>query len=298
MDLLKHLGAFFGWLSGIVAGVTATLYAVGFIASIARQRMLGLDWGATSQEALWYLGLGGQVAARWAFLATVWLLLVIAVGESLIWGLRRIARWERRELRAFRSAALWLDRQLIWFIALVATLFTGLMMNAFDGALQVNGLLLADAGAICTAGGVVGDLVTANGAGLTARADTVAGFAALALGTGAYAVPRLLARHGPALPMLLCVAVAFQALAAIPTAHGIFLFDARLHDVVLEGEGLPGERDGVLSLVGRVRGGVWLWEPATGDMHWIAERTITGLRVGAPRTIRSLACRDAGAGVP
>jgi hypothetical protein len=110
-------------------------------------------------------------------------------------------------------------------------------------------------------------------------------------------VPRLLARHGPALPLLLCAAVAFQALAAIPTAHGIFLFDARLHDVVPEREGLPGEGGTPLSLVAQVRGGVWLWEPATGDMHWIAERTITGLRVGAPRSIRSLACREAGAGV-
>lgn len=291
MDLLKHLGAFFGWLSGIVAGVTATLYAIGFIASIARQRMLGLDWGATSQEALWYLGLGGQVASRWAFLATVWLILVIAVGESTIWALQRIASWERRELRAFRSTALWLERQLVWFIALLATLFTGLMMNAFDGALQVSGLLFAGAREICTGGGVVGDLVTANGAELAARADTVAGFAALALGTAAYAVPRLLARHGPALPMLLCAAVAFQALAAIPTAHGIFLFDARLHDVVPQGEELPGDRAGALSLVARIRGGIWLWEPSTGDMHWIAERTISGLRVGEPRTIRSLACR-------
>jgi hypothetical protein len=298
MDLLKHLGGFFGWLSGIVAGVTATLYAIGFIASLARQRMLGLDWGATSQETLWYLGLGGQVASRWAFLATVWLLLVIAVGESFIWALRRISGWERRELRFFRSAALWLDRQLIWLIALVATLFTGLMMNAFDGALQVSGLLFAGAGEICTGGGVVGDLVTANDAALTARADTVAGFAALALGTGAYAVPRLLARHGPALPMLLCGAVAFQALAAIPTAHGIFLFDARLHDVDPQGGGPAGDRAGALSLVARVRDGIWLWEPSTGDMHWIAEEAVSGLRVGAPRSIRSLACRQACRGVP
>lgn len=290
MDLLKQVGAFFGWLSGVVAGVTAALYALGFIATIARQGMLGLEWAITSREALYYLGLGGQVASRWAFLATVWLLLVIAAGETLLWTIRWVAGREHIRLRAIRKCAAWIDRQLIWLIAILAMLFAGLMMNAFDGALQVRGLLFASVGELCRSDGVLADLAGANSNALAVRADRVAGFAALAIGTCAYAVPRLVASHGPALPMLVCIAVAFQAVAAIPTAHGIFLLDTRLRSTEAGGEGIEALPAGDLWLVTRSRDGVWVWEPIAREVYWLAEGSFDRLRIGEARSIRSLAC--------
>lgn len=290
MDLLKQLGTFFGWLSGVVAGITATLYALGFVASLTHQGMLGLDWAIIAREPLWYLGLGGQVAQYWAFQTTVWLLLVLAVGESLLAGLRWAETRESPRARLLKAGASWLDRQLIWLLAILSLVLAGFMMSAFDGALTVRSLLFASKAELCHPDGVVADLAAANREALAGRAKSVAAFAALALGVGGYAIPRLVARRGPALPLLICIAVGLQALAAIPSAHGIFLIDSRLRYFGTDAGIAGAAPQNPLYLLIRARDGLWVWEPAARTVHWASNESFDTLSIGRAVAIASLAC--------
>ncbi len=291
MDLLKQVGTFFGWLSGVVAGITATLYALGFVASLSHQGMLGLDWAIVSREPLWYLGLGGQVAQYWAFLTTVWLLLVLAVGESLLAGLHWAEARESPRARLLKAGASWLDRQLIWLLAILSLVLAGYMMSAFDDALSVRGLLFASTAELCRPDGVVADIAAANREALVRRAEDVAAFAALALGVGGYAAPRLVARRGPALPLLVCIAVGLQALAAIPSAHGIFLIDFRLRHLQTDAAIAKAAPQNPLYLLIRARDGLWVWEPAARTVHWASEDSFDTLSIGRTASIASLACQ-------
>jgi hypothetical protein len=290
MDLLKQLGTFVGWLSGVIAGITATLYALGFVASLAHQGMLGLDWAIIAREPLWYLGLGGQVAQYWAFLATVWLLLVLVVGESLLGCLHWAETREGPRARALRAGASWLDRQLIWFLALLSLVLAGFMMSAFDGALSVRNLLFASTAELCRPDGVIADLAAANREALARRAGNVAAFAALALGVCGYAVPRLMGKRGPALPLLICIAVGLQAIAAIPSAHGIFLIDARLRSFGTNVAIAGAEPGSAFYLLTRARDGLWVWEPTARKVHWVSDKSFDMLSIGRAVAIASLTC--------
>jgi hypothetical protein len=290
MDVLKQLGAFFAWLSGVVAGITATLYALGFVASLAHQGMLGLDWAIIVREPLWYLGLGGQVAQYWAFQATLWLLLVLAIGECILGGLRWAETRESRRARFLRATALWVDRHLVWLFAVLSLIIAGFMMSAFDGAIQVRGLLFAAPEQLCHSNGVIADLAAWNQEMLRQRAANVAKFASLALGVGGYALPRLIAGQGPPLPLLACIAVTLQALAAIPSAHGIFLIDTRVRQFAATlGDEARSPAEGSYMLT-RARDGVWLWQPSERRVDWLSNESFDRMRIGAASTIRSLAC--------
>ncbi len=290
MDVLKQLGTFFGWLSGVIAGFTAVLYGLGFMATVSHQGMLGLDWAFTSREPLWYLGLGGQVAAHFTFLAMVALLLVLIGGESLRWLVLRLGGQDPARPGPVAAVARWLDRNVVWFIAVLALVLVGMMMSQFGGALGINNLLFAGADQLCRGGGVIGDIAGADRAALTARADKIAFYAALALGVAWYAAPRLIAGKGPAIPLLICLAVALQAAGAVPASHGIFLLDTSLRSITADGPGIGQFPDGSLRLLARARDGLWVWQPATREVDWFAEGSFQQLRIGDSQTIRALAC--------
>ena len=292
MDFLKQLGMFFGWLSGVIAGFTAVLYGLGFMATVSHQGLLGLDWAITPRETLWYLGLGGQVAAHWALLAMVALLLVLIGGESLRWVVRRLRGKDDARPGRVAAAARWLDRNVVWFIALMAMVLIGIMMGEFAGALQISDLLFAGTEKLCGGGGVFGDIVAADRIALLERANKIAFYAALALGVGWYAAPRLISREGPAIPLLICLAVALQALGAIPASHGIFVLDTSLRSVAADGAVIETFPEGSLRLLARTRDGLWAWEPASRAVHWFAEGTFGHLRIGDALPIRALACPE------
>lgn len=292
MGPLRTLGAFVGWLSGAVAGVTAILYAFGFLATLAHQRLFGLVWASITRDSLWYIGLGGQVIVAWALDAILWLLLLFLVGETWRLAARHLtSRFSARRIRLAAFVA-WSDRHALWFLAGASMVLAGMMMGAFEGALAVRDLLFVDRQAICGGDTLASELVGSDRHRAVERAGAVFGYAALALGIGWYATPRLFGEGASALPILICASVALQALGAIPAAYGILVMERGLRHVDVDGGRAEQFRSGQFWLVARATDGIWVWEPATQTVHWFAQASFDHLRIGPLKAIGMLSCTE------
>lgn len=292
LDPLKTVGAFIGWLSGAVAGVTAILYAFGFLATLAHQRLLGLGWASISRDSLWYVGLGGQVVVAWALDAILWLLLLFFFGEAWRMIAKRLTPQEAGKKIRIGALVHWFDRHALWFLAIAAMVLAGQMMAAFEGTLAVRNLLFAGREAVCGGDDLVAELAGVREDRALERAGAVFGYAALALGLGWYATPRLFGNRISALPVLICGSVALQALGAIPAAYGILVMERGLRHVVADGENAERFQRGPIWLVARATDGVWAWEPATRSVHWFAEGSFDYLRIGHMASVGSLSCSE------
>ena len=286
MDILKLLGTALAWVSGVVAGVTAILYALGFAASVAHQRLLGVDWGVISREPLWYLGVGGQVLVAWLAQAMVVFFIVVLAGEAVLFLIRRLKRLNGALTRGVGKVFAWVDRHIVWLIAFLAMFLTHFLMQSIIEAVRVRNLLLGDNGAACEAGGLRAALLDFDEAILLDRWGGVALLSAMAIGVGAYALPRLAAGEGPALPLLICIAVAANAVISVPVAHGIFRADTRWPSVSGDGEQLSDFTANRLRLLGRTPDGLWAWEPEANAVHLFVQGTFDHLRIGPETSIR------------
>lgn len=290
MELLKQIGPGLAWLSGALAAITALLYGAGFVATAAHQAMLGLDWTMTARPPIWYLGLGGQVIARWAVVAVLAVIPVLLVGEASrrVWRLTGAA--DPDESGRAARAGRWAHRHLPWLIALILMVLAWRLRVAFGEALQVRDLLFLPAGQMCAADGVLADLAAGRRVALSARAEEVGTMAALALAVAGYAAPRLARGQGPVVPLVLCLATAVYAAAAVPTAHGVLLLRPDLRTVTASGDLPPRIADARLQLIARADGELWLWQPATGRVHWLPEAGLTALSFGPSLPPAALAC--------
>jgi hypothetical protein len=290
MEILKQLGAFMGWVSGVIAGISAVLYVFGFVATTAHQSMLGLNWGVVSRDTLWYLGVGGQVIARWTLLAFLVFLLVIVAGEVILRGVRWAKARNGRILGWLAGPARWFDRHVVWFIALLVMAVGERLMESLESILAVRGLLFLDPETLCSRDGIVSELVDNNIEALRARASTVALYSALAIGIVAYAVPRFIAGDRPAIPLLVCIAVGINSLFAIPIAHGICIIEPRWRALAGQGGAIGDYPGGRLWLLARTADGVWAWEPAERRVHLFTIGPIGQLNIGRADRIRDVAC--------
>jgi hypothetical protein len=280
LDLLKQLGLFLGWLSGVVAGITAFLYGLGFVATNAHQRVLGLDLAMVMREPSWFIGVGGQVAARWLLLAMVALLPMMLVGEALLW----LARSLRARGRAVGLIG-WIDRRIVWIIAVLSLVLAAVLMGTLRDPLGISGLLFLDRAGICRADGFAASLGANDGRTLSETADRVALLTAIAFGIGWYAAPRLIAQRGPAVPMFICAAVALQALGTIPVAHGILVMRKEVREMRVAG---TSDREGFLITV--ARDGLWVWQPDAQRVQWLEQGSYQLLDIGKPIALRAAAC--------
>lgn len=284
MDPLKKVVSFVGWLSGSLAGLMAVLYALGFIAMMAHQRLLGLDWAFVARDTLVFLGIGGQVAATFILLAPLILFGVLILGESLGWALTQVSAWREGWRRMPGAVARWLVRHGVWFLAVAASF---LMINAtdgFGGALSVTGLLFQSQAELASAQGVKAILLDeAASAARQARANEIAMYAVAALGVIWYAARILMRRRAPAIAVVIFAGVGIQALGALPIAYGIFSMRLALHPIQF-----PADQHGVpdgLRLIEREGEGLWLWNPKTREVTWIAPGEARSFHVGKPRPL-------------
>jgi len=296
MELIALIARSLGWLSGALAGATAVLYALGFIATVSHQGMLGLDLANTSQTPIWYLGLGAQVAARWALQATLGVAAVLVAGEIVRRVARRLERPGAGGAGRVARVVAWGRRHFVWALAVLAMIAVGRMMAEFDGALGIRQLLFVEAGRACTADGVVRDLVVADRASLSARADGVVLFAVVALGLAGYAAPAILAGRSAVLPAFLCVAVLIQAIGAVPAAHGLFIMPVQLREIDARGEGGRRLTGDTAFLVARSGDGIWVWDRGARRLGLLAEGSFERFDIGAARSLRDVTCPPAQAG--
>ena len=288
MDILKLLGTALAWVSGVVAGITAILYALGFAATVAHQRMLGVNWGVIARDPLWYLGAGGQVLVAWLAEAMVVFFVVVVAGECILRLIRWLTQRQGRFTRPVASLAGWIDRHVVWLVALLAMIVTGFLTASMTEALAIKNLLLAEPSTTCAANGIAAALLDFDEAALAERSADIAWFSALAVGVGAYAVPRLAAGNGPGLPLLICIAVAINAVLAVPISHGILKVDTRWQSVAGDGVAIAAFPEAALRLLGRTPDGIWAWDPDGRAVHLFVTDSFKHLQIGPARTIREL----------
>lgn len=285
MNPFAKLGAFVGWLSGSIAGVTAILYGFGFVATQIHQRLLGIGWAFVTRDTLWYLGVGGQVVAWSGLLIATALLPLFLAGEAVRAFGRTAADWQDGWKGRLGRVARWIDRHVLWFLALLLMVLAGNMMARFEGALDETDLLYRSAKELCSAQGVLSDLLSQDAGQRSQRANAIILYAALAIGIGWYAAPRLLSGTAPPIPALVSIAVGLQALGSIPAAYGIFMMGTRFHEVQIDDAG-----DGGYRLLARAEDGVWLWEPTSQRVHWIANSEFQRLVVGRQVDLTATDC--------
>ena len=286
MDILKLLGIALAWVSGVVAGIAAFLYALGFAETVANQRMLGVSWGVIARDPLWYLGAGGQVLIGWLAEAMVVFFLVAIAGQMFF----LLVAWLRRrrgQLVMLARAADWIDRHVVWLLAMLAMVVTGSLLSSVAELARIRNLLLDEPSATCAAGGLTAAVIRADDAVLADWSNAVTIYSALAIGLGSFAVPRLAAGEGPALPLLICIAVTINAILSIPIAHGVLRVDTRWPSVTGD-ESLATVPAGTLRLLGRTPDGVWAWKPEDRTVHVFIAGSYRHLEIGPTRTIADL----------
>ncbi|MEM7508027.1 MAG: hypothetical protein AAF415_14925 [Pseudomonadota bacterium] len=284
MDPIKKVASFIGWLSGSLAGLMAVLYALGFIAMMAHQRLLGLDWAFVARDTLVFLGIGGQVAATFILLAPLILFGVLIVGESAGWALSSMSGWREGWRRIPGALARWLGRYGIWFLAVAASLLMIRATQGFQGALSITGLLFQSQVELANSEGVKTMLIDDTAAGARqARANEIVMYAVAALGVIWYAARILLRTAAPAIAVIIFAGVGVQALGALPIAYGIFSMRLELHPIQVSSD-----RDHLpsgLRLIEREGASLWLWNPATREVIWLAPNQIDSFDVGKPRPL-------------
>lgn len=294
MDVLKQLGAFLGWLSGVLAGVAAILYSFGFIALAVHHGILGVGWAGIGQDPPGYLTLGGRIAGSWLLVGTLALVLTAAALALLRGALHRLAPAEGRPAGALGRAAAALGRRPLWLVALALLAIAQLVQEAFGTALGTRDLLFAPEAQLCGLTGAAAELVRGHAEALQGRAMRVYFWASVMLCLLALTGRRLTAAPVRLVPAVICLAAGLVTLGLVPIAHGYFVMPKALPEARLGGalpEGVPSEG---LRLVAATQSELWLWTPSDGSLHWLPRGALASLRLTPPVPPRSLSCAAPG----
>lgn len=274
MDMLRRIGLFLGWLTSVLAGITAVFYGFGFLAANAQESMLGLDWASRPRDTVWYLGYGAKALAALGTVAAFVLPLIVLAVEALR-GLapRLVGPWPLSVLLIALNIAL-----LVCLVPVTGTL---------------SDLLFAPWDVLCTGS----DTLLARVAGAQAESLIWQAWGRLALVTviltlAGYALNRVAAApEEPALPLVIGLVAGFSATLAVPMIYG-HLLDMVEPRPLTETSALPAPLpDVALYHVASARGGIWAWEPAARQVHWIADGALEHIGYGPGETLRSAACR-------
>lgn len=290
--MLKQFGTFIAWLSGSLAGITAGLYAFGFVATIGADELLGMTPGLNSRDAGFYIGRGGNLVMRTVIIAMWPALLVVTLGALVSWAGHRFGRAadERPGLlrRAARAAALPAAS-----LAMFALAFVGLTYF-IDPALDARNLLFASEvpPEACRARDPLTMAIFAQErdslglwfAGMAALAGTVAGLGALSRAR--------LVEAGQGVWLSVASIAAFLTLVEVPLAYGVLAVETAPPPVRVEPPP-DGQTDG-LRLLARSADGILVWLEDERLVRWISSREISSFTVGAGAPIPPLSCGGGG----
>lgn len=140
--MLKQFGTFIGWLSGSLAGISAIFYGLGFIATMAEDRLLGIGFAFAIREPEFYLERGGSLAMRTLIPGLGPVLGLVLGAAALRWIIGKLDLAERDEIapvwRLVESAA-----PRATAIAMLVVALAGLV-KVVGPALDLSGLLFTD----------------------------------------------------------------------------------------------------------------------------------------------------------
>jgi hypothetical protein len=274
LEQLRKLGALVGWLSSSLAGVTALLYAMGFIATLAHLRVLGIGFEFASRDAFEYISRGGSAVWRGALFAVIPGVVLIFLWEPI----RSLVARLRKRIDA--RPTLFGDIALVLLMAAFAAMGH---YYALDPALDVTSLLFADDRAVCGywADEVTKPIVTGDGTELTRSFGRVAFVAGIVESLAWLGARRMLRKGGSWILFSFYAVTAVFTFLAIPVAHGVFL-DTRLRSIQLFGDTADYlTDDGSLRLLQHGDDGTLLWSESARKILWLRADTVQGFRLGA-----------------
>lgn len=273
LEELKKLGALIIWLSGAAAGLTALLYAMGFIATLAHLNVLGIEGDFASREAFEYIGRGASAVWGGVIGAVVPGLFVVLLWELI----SRIAV----KLGKSRPARPSLFGDAVLVLAMIVVAVFGLRKFLVP-ALDATSLLFANDVALC--GYVAGEMTEA-----IVRGDHMAlggHFLGVAVTVGIVAslawlgARRMLRGGGSRILVALYAVTVIVMVLVIPVAHGVYL-DTVFPRVELAGDGVNGlGGGGPLRLLQHGDKGMLLWSTSAREVFWMPADGVQWLRVG------------------
>lgn len=153
MEAVKAAGKFIGWLSGSLAAITAILYALGYLVTLANLHALGLDFYLFNFNPSFYLVRGSNFTiylARLLFQSLFFLLLFVAPFAAAFilvrrrWAKNGMPNWASKPIEAGKRNAFVLQGLL--FLALAAVLVFDLWprYENYSDILRISEILFDD----------------------------------------------------------------------------------------------------------------------------------------------------------
>ncbi|MEQ8965509.1 MAG: hypothetical protein RID91_06770 [Azospirillaceae bacterium] len=297
MPTLRRIAGLIGWLSGSLAGVTAILYALGFVATLTHLRLLGLSPTLVPHEPTVQVARGGMALVH-AFVLLVPTLAVLVVATalgSLAW---RLFRGERPATAA--EATPRPVREALLAGLLIAATWAAVLAGLLGGlrpALAAGDLLYRDLGALCAEGTeIVTALLRQDREALGTRHVMVTAAALVAL-AAAWSCARIgIVRRAPARSLLLLLPAVALALLLLPMSYGVFVLRGEWSPVTVrlaDGETLGGtaagetakENEADALLIRNATDGVLVWLTGDRSLRWIDRRGVDWMALGRPRPV-------------
>lgn len=285
-SVLKEIGGLVAWVSGSIAGISAVLYAIGFLATKSSESVLGIGLDFTDQDHFTLVARGASVIARTAIYG-VWPALALI-------GLVRLGRWAigrwRGEGAEATLAAMARYLVPVAAVAILVIVFLALRFHVAD-ALGVKGMLFT-APAVAEAC-PVDDLrlaVLAQNVGVLQSS-----FAAFALWIGLLAGIAIVIRGRIVAPenrfwLFVAGTGTGLALIATPLAYGAQILEKKAAPVVLAPA--PADDPGAMRLLSRAGDGILVWLEDRHEVRWIARANVSEMTIGPAETIRVVGCPE------
>lgn len=287
---MKQIGVIIGWLSGSLAGITAGLYALGFVATIGADTLLGIDSALSAREPAFYIGRGANLVMRTLIIGMLSALPIILLGGAVRWlnGRPVLDRLDPsgRGRRVIGASMAPLSGLAMFMLAMV-----GLRVFVLPARAAHDLLFTSEISAeICQARNpltlaifaqdrhALGDWFT----WMALLAGAVAGLALLS--------HERLASAGQGIWLVIAATAGFLVLVEVPLAYGFMAVEITPHRVEIATP--PGSGAGPLRLLARSNGGLLLWRESERGALWIKDSEVKSFTIGAGAPIAPLGCGD------
>ena len=287
---MKQIGLLIAWLSGSLAGITAGLYTLGFVATIGADALLGIDAALNVRDPAFYIGRGASLLIRTLLIGMLSALPMIAIGEGVGWlckqeAITRLDAWGRAR-RILGAAVAPAASLAMLYLALVG-LNGYILPSRAARDLLFTSEIAAD---ICQASN---PLTLAIFAQQREALDGWFTFMALIAGgvAGLAVIAReRLAERGNGLWLSLASIAGFLVLIEVPLAYGFMAVEFAPHRIEIAAP--QGTGEGPLRLIARSSGGLLLWREHEREMLWIRDSEVATFIIGAGTPIAPLGCGD------
>lgn len=290
--MLRQFGTFLAWFSGSLAGVSALLYGLGFVATMAEDQLLGIGFAVATRDPAFYVARGGSLVMRtlifaiWPVLGFVVLAAMLRAAHARLGTAHR--GWLEGARRVGRAGVAPLAA-----IAMLSLALLGLERLIMPG-LEIDGLLFVNAipADSCDGGDPLKRAIfMQDHAELGDQFMLVSLWAGVVLGLGVIAWPQVIL-EGNTLWLVVAGIAVFLTIVGVPVAYGIM--GARIAAPSVQIEPMPGDNPGRIRLLSRSENGALVWLEEQQLVRWISARKIDTLTVGPGEPLLRLSCAAAG----